>query len=305
MMILVLLRQIAIMALLMAAGVFLVKKRMLSGQGCKELGALLLQIVIPCVIVRSYMIDFSMEKLKELVLSAFLAVLSLLIAMVVGTVVYGQKKGIQNFAASFCNAGFIGIPLTQAVFGTEAVFYVAAYVAFLNLFQWTYGLYIMTGDKNVIKIGRILKNPVFISIGIGLLLFLYPFQIPELVRKTVGYMADMNTPLAMLILGSYLAKTDWKGIFLEKEIYGCVLLRLLVIPILTAGIFWLLPLQNTQIIMVVLIAASTAVGGNIAIFAQQYGADYLLAVKTVCLSTIVSVITTPVFVSVLQFLWHE
>lgn len=304
MMTVVLLRQIAVMALLMAAGVWLVKKKMLSEQGCKELGALLLNVVIPCVILRSYMIDFSVEKLKELALSAALAVFSLVIAMVVGSLVYGTKRGIQNFAASFCNAGFIGIPLTQAVFGSEAVFYVAASVAFLNLFQWTYGLYIMTGDKSVIRIGRILKNPVFLSIGAGILLFLCPVPIPEVFRKTVGYLADMNTPLAMLILGSYLVKTDFKGIVLEKKIYGCVLMRLVIIPLLTMAIFRMLPVKNPQIVMVVLIAASTAVGGNIAIFAQQYDADYLLAVKTVCLSTIASVVTTPLLVGCMQMMWH-
>ena len=302
-MVYILLRQILIMALLMAVGVVLMKKRMLSEQGCRDLGAILLNMVIPCVILKSYMIDFSYEKLRELGVSAVLSLISLVLAMVISWLFFGKRKGIQNFASAFGNAGFIGIPLTQAVFGTEAVFYVAAYVAFLNLFQWTYGLYIMTGDKEVIHIAAVLKNPVFIGIGLGVVMFLLPVSIPGILVKTVGYIADMNTHLAMIILGSYLVKTDLKSIFLSKEIYTCVLLRLLVIPLATLGLFIILPVENMVIIMVVLIAASTSVGGNIAIFAQQYDKDYILSVRTVCLSTILSIVTIPVFFCVVQMVF--
>ena len=299
-MVYILLRQILIMAILMAVGVGLMKKGMLSQQGCRDLGAILLNVVIPCVILKSYMIGFSYEKLRELGESAVLSLLSLVLAMAISWLFFGKRKGIQNFASAFGNAGFIGIPLTQAVFGTEAVFYVAAYVAFLNLFQWTYGLYIMTGDREVIHIAAILKNPVFISIGLGVVMFLLPVSIPGFMVKTVGYIADMNTPLAMIILGSYLVKTDLRSIFLSKEIYMCVLLRLLIIPLATLGVFVILPVDNIVIIMVVLIAASTSVGGNIAIFAQQYNKDYILSVRTVCLSTILSIVTIPAFFCAVQ-----
>ena len=299
-MVYILLRQILIMAFLMAVGVGLMKKGMLSQQGCRDLGAILLNVVIPCVILKSYMIGFSYEKLRELGESAVLSLLSLVLAKAISWLFFGKRKGIQNFASAFGNAGFIGIPLAHAVFGTEAVFYVAAYVAFLNLFQWTYGLYIMTGDREVIHIAAILKNPVFISIGLGVVMFLLPVSIPGFMVKTVGYIADMNTPLAMIILGSYLVKTDLRSIFLSKEIYMCVLLRLLIIPLATLGVFVILPVDNIVIIMVVLIAASTSVGGNIAIFAQQYNKDYILSVRTVCLSTILSIVTIPAFFCAVQ-----
>lgn len=78
--------------------------------------------------------------------------------------VFGQRRRLENFAAAFCNAGFIGIPLVQAVVGQEGVFYIAASVALLNLFQWTYGVYIMTGRKDTISPKAIARNPVVISI---------------------------------------------------------------------------------------------------------------------------------------------
>ena len=216
-MILILFRQIMIIFLLMGVGIILIKRNFLSQQGAKDLGAILINLVIPCVILKSYMIDFSTERLNGLIISAFLSLASLLIGMAVSKIFFGNKKRIENFAASFGNAGFIGIPLTMSVFGQEAVFYVAAYVAFLNLFQWTYGVYVMTGDKSKVSFKNVLKNPVFVSIIIGVVLFVLPISYPLTLTKTVGYIADLNTPLAMIVLGSYLVKLNFKDIFLSDR----------------------------------------------------------------------------------------
>ena len=137
MLISILLRQIAIMALLAAVGVYLSRKGFLSPQGTKDLGAILLRVIIPCVIVKSYITEFSRERLLELALSAGLALIGFILAMVISYLVFGKRRRLENFAASFCNAGFIGIPLAQAIIGEEGVFYIAASVALLNLFQWT------------------------------------------------------------------------------------------------------------------------------------------------------------------------
>ena len=128
MLISILLRQIAIMALLAAVGVYLSRKGFLSPQGTKDLGAILLRVIIPCVIVKSYITEFSRERLLELALSAGLTLIGFILAMVISYLVFGKRRRLENFAASFCNAGFIGIPLAQAIIGEEGVFYIAASV---------------------------------------------------------------------------------------------------------------------------------------------------------------------------------
>lgn len=143
----ILLKQICCMFLDMLVGIYLYKRKHITKQGSKELGAMLLRIVIPCVIIKSYMTDYSAEKAKELCMAFILALLSLILAMVVSYIIYGKKHGVENFSASFSNAGFIGIPLAQAVYGEQAVFYIASYVALLNLFQWTYGVYLLIQDR--------------------------------------------------------------------------------------------------------------------------------------------------------------
>ena len=299
MLILILLRQIAIMALLMAVGIYLSRKGFLSPQGTKDLGAILLRIIIPCVIVKSYITTYSRERLLELALSAGLALVAFILAMGIAYLVYGKRRRIENFAAAFCNAGFIGIPLAQAVIGDEGVFYMAASVALLNLFQWTYGVYIMTDRKDSIRAKTIVKNPVVIAIVVGIALFLSRLPVPGIVTSTLGYIAGMNTPVAMILMGTYMAKLPWRKL-LDKRAYGCVLFRLVIIPAVVLLVFWALPISNQNVALAAYLAAATPVGANICVFAQQYDCDYEFSVVTVCLSTVLSIVTVPLMVSLAQ-----
>ena len=299
MLISILLRQIAIMALLMAVGILLSRRGFLSPQGTKDLGAILLRIIIPCVIVKSYITAYSRERLLELALSAGLALVAFILAMGIAYLVYGKRRRIENFAAAFCNAGFIGIPLAQAVIGDEGVFYMAASVALLNLFQWTYGVYIMTDRKDSIRAKTIVKNPVVIAIVVGIALFLSRMPVPGILTSTLGYIAGMNTPVAMILMGTYMAKLPWRKL-LDKRAYGCVLLRLVVIPAVVLAVFWALPISNQNVALAAYLAAATPVGANICVFAQQYDCDYEFSVVTVCLSTVLSIVTVPLMVSLAQ-----
>ena len=299
MLILILLRQIAIMALLMAVGIYLSRKGFLSPQGTKDLGAILLRIIIPCVIVKSYITTYSRERLLELALSAGLALVAFILAMGIAYLVYGKRRRIENFASAFCNAGFIGIPLAQAVIGDEGVFYMAASVALLNLFQWTYGVYIMTDRRDSISAKTIAKNPVVIAIVIGIALFLSRLPVPGIVTSTLGYIAGMNTPVAMILMGTYMAKLPWRKL-LDKRAYGCVLFRLVIIPAVVLLVFWTLPISNQNVALAAYLAAATPVGANICVFAQQYDCDYEFSVVTVCLSTVLSIVTVPLMVSLAQ-----
>ncbi len=288
----ILLRQIAIMTLLVAVGIYLSKAGFLTAQGTKDLGAILLRVIIPCVIVKSYITEYTPERLRELGLSAGLALIGFVLCMVLSYLVYGKRRRIENFAAAFCNAGFIGIPLAQAVIGDSGVFYVAATVAFLNLFQWTYGVYIMTDRKEAISAKTIVKNPVVIAIVIGVALFLSRLPVPGIVTSVLGHIAGMNTPVAMILLGTYMAKLPLKE-FVDKRAFSCVLMRLIVLPAVILAVFWVLPIHNHDVAMAVYIAAATPVGANICVFAQQYDCDYQLSVVTVCLSTVLSIVTLP------------
>ena len=289
----ILLQQTIIMFALMLLGLLLSRRGMITEQGSRDLSNVLLYAVIPCVILRSYMSKFSTEKLRAMGLSALIAVIAFAASIAVAYLTCGTRHRIENFAVAFGNAGFIGIPLVTAVFGPEAAFYVVSFSTFANLLQWTYGIVIISGKKETMNLKMVFVNPVFISMVIGIALFVLQPTLPTVVTGTIGYIADGNTVLAMIILGYYLSKVQLRGLFADVRLYLFSALRLLVVPAVTILVFLPFPFARGEITLITLIAAATPIASSTAIFAQKFDQDYRRAVSYVCLSTILSVATLP------------
>ena len=297
-MVFLLVKQNFIMLIYLLIGYFLYKKHLVSIQGSGDIGRILLYVIMPVAIVRSYLTDFSPEKLEMLAVSFVLAVLSLTLSIIVSALLFQKKEGIERFGVAFSNAGFIGIPLVQMTLGEEAVFYVSSFVALLNILQWTYGVMVMTGDRSAISVNKIKTNPIVISFLAGILLFFLPVTLPGEIQGIVGTVASMNGPLAMIVLGIYLAQMPLKTLFTDRMAYKCSIVRLIVIPLLTIVIMMLFPAKYAAVKLTILIAAAAPVGSNVAIFAQIFEKDYLTAVKEVCLSTVFSVVSLPVVIGI-------
>ena len=118
-------RQNVIMFLYLFIGYVLYKKKVITAQGSGEIGRLLLHVIMPSAIIKSYIKDYSGEMLAGFLVSFGTAFGALLLAMLVSGLVFRNKSTIRQFGAAFSNAGFIGIPLVQMTLGEEAVFYVA------------------------------------------------------------------------------------------------------------------------------------------------------------------------------------
>ena len=159
--------------------------------------------------------------------------------------------------------------------------------------QWTYGIVIISGKKETMNLRMVFVNPVFISMVIGIALFVLQPTLPTVVTGTIGYIADGNTVLAMIILGYYLSKVQLRGLFADVRLYLFSALRLLVVPAVTILVFLPFPFARGEITLITLIAAATPIASSTAIFAQKFDQDYRRAVSCVCLSTILSVATLP------------
>ena len=281
----ILLQQTIIMFALMLLGLLLSRRGMITEQGSRDLSNVLLYAVIPCVILRSYMSEFSTEKLRAMGLSALIAVIAFAASIAVAYLTCGTRHRIENFAVAFGNAGFIGIPLVTAVFGPEAAFYVVSFSTFANLLQWTYGIVIISGKKETMNLRMVFVNPVFISMVIGIALFVLQPTLPTVVTGTIGYIADGNTVLAMIILGYYLSKVQLRGLFADVRLYLFSALRLLVVPAVTILVFLPFPFARGEITLITLIAAATPIASSTAIFAQKFDQDYRRAVSYGCLAT--------------------
>lgn len=301
-MVILLLKQNFIMLIYLLIGYFLYKKHLVSIQGSGDIGRILLYVIMPVAIVRSYLTDFSVERLEMLAISFVMAVLSLTLSIIVSALNFHKKEGIERFGVAFSNAGFIGIPLVQMTLGDEAVFYVSSFVALLNILQWTYGVLVMTGDRSAISVRKIRTNPIVVSFLAGIILFFLPVSLPGTIQGIVGTVASMNGPLAMIVLGIYLAQMPLKALFTDRMAYKCSIVRLVVIPLLTMVIMMIFPAKYAAVKLTILIAAAAPVGSNVAIFAQIFEKDYLAAVKEVCLSTVFSVVSLPIVIGIANYI---
>lgn len=300
----ILLKQLFLMFIYMISGYILYRKNIVNNHGAENFGKLLLYIVLPATIIKSYNISFAKEKAIGLLISFVLAMFSLIISILVSKIVFKERKNaIESFGAAFSNAGFIGIPLVQIVLGSEAVFYAAAFVSVLNILQWTYGLFILTNDRKVISLKKIVFNPILISFIIGIFIFLLPFNIPKIFIDTLNGISSMNGPLAMIIIGIYLAQVKIKEVFTKIQIYKVSFVRLILIPAITLILLTTLPSQFNMIKFTILILASAPIGSNLAIFAQITDNNYKLAVKQICLSTLLCIITMPLIIGISVYIW--
>lgn len=298
----VILNRLAVMLVYILPGYVLYKKRIITDEGAKELGKLLLYVILPCAIINSNNMDFSVDRAVGLLLSFLAAVVSLGLSIVISRCFFGRKKPIEGFGAAFSNAGFMGIPLVSAVIGSDAVYYAAAFVALLNILQWTYGVFLITEDKSAISLKKIFTNPIIISFVIGVILFILPVKLSAFFSEIFASISQMNAPIAMLTVGIYLAQVSVKDMLTDLMCYKVSSVRLLVIPILTAFVLGILPFGSSELKQTVLILAAAPIGSNVAVYAQLYGCDYKQAVKEIVLSTLLCIFTMPFIIGISEYI---
>ena len=286
-------RQTVVMFLYMSAGYCLFKTEKLTYRGSKDIATLLVWLVIPAVLVNSFCAERSLSRIIELLESAFVTALSLIIAMAVARLIF-RDRPIDNFGAAFSNAGFIGIPLVQAALGDDAVFWIASMVAMMNMLQWSYGVGLLTGEKSAVGLRHLIYNPILVGITIGLILFFTGLgtHLPTVVSEALAGVSSLNAPLAMIVLGSYLAQSDMKKLFTSPALYKLSAVRLILIPAVTLLALHFIP-ARPEILLTVFIGASTPIGANVAVYAQLYDRNYPYACQTVALTTLLSIITLP------------
>ena len=293
-----LISQCLVMFALMGMGLALFRLGFISDTGTKELGAILLNIVFPVVIIRSFWGHFTPENLGALAITFIAATAALVVAMIAARLAF-PHDGVSEFSAAFSNAGFIGIPLVEAALGSEAVFYITCFIAELNVLQWTYGKWRISGSADSIKLASVPTSPMLIGFAIGVALFLLQAPVPEVADNLMGTIANLNSPLAMIILGAYLAKSSPRSLFGTARTWAASLVRLIAVPAATIALLAVMP-AATSIKIAILIAAAAPTGSNVAVFCQQLGEDTRAASNTVCLSTLLSIVTLPAIVGIAE-----
>lgn len=289
--------QVLTLFLLMLVGFLLGKTGRLSTQSVQQLTFLLLYIVTGCVILRSLQVPFDPELSRSLLLTAGLTALLHLLFLLCAQPLFRRRapgtRASLRFGIIYGNIGFMGLPLIDAVLGHEALIFAAVYLAVYSLFYWTHGVVLMGGGANLTP-RKVLLSPGVIAVVVGGIFFLTSFSLPPVLGNTVSFLADLNTPLAMIIIGFQIGVSDLGSIFRRPVLLVASALKLMLLPAL--AILVLLPLRLDPVVFcVMVILSATPPAGSVSLFAQQFGRDTDSAAQFVTLATLLSMLTLPLW----------
>lgn len=298
--------QVAILYIIVAVGAITDKIGVFPEKVGKACTDLLFYIVTPAKIIESFFtLEYSRETalglFKALCCGALLHIVSISIGILVFKRTSKDKAAIFKFAAAFGNCGYMGLPLANAVVGSEGVFYCSAVVIMFQVFNFTYGVYAMTSDKGDFKFDpkKIILNPGVISVIIGMPIFMLSLKLPNIISTPVIQIANLNTPLAMLVFGTFIANANFKTVFKEKGIYLTALAKLILVPVIVISVLRLVGIRG-PLLTTLAITASAPPANNTVMFSAKYGRDTGLASQTVASTSLISVFTMPVLIALSQ-----
>ena len=299
-------KQVAILFVLIGAGAVCRKARLVDEFSVRGMVNVLVTIVTPALIVECFQRPFESSMLAQFAIAFVVAAaMHVFLILLSRLTAHGDENSLPvlRVATVFSNAGFMGIPLEYAILGQRGVFYGIVYVTMFNLFMWTWGLAKMKDEKGRMENGgglslssvlKPLVNPGTVGLLVGLPLFLFSVTLPEIVRTPVKLMSELNTPLAMLVIGYYLAGADFRAVLRSRPAHVAAFIRLVASPLVLVAVFWLLRARLDRSMMLALtIAAAAPVGAMVTMFASKFHRDVDLSVGLVSGTTILSIFTMP------------
>ncbi len=298
---------VGVLYIIVAVGYICDKLGVYTEETARKTVNFLLYFVASCTLINSFIkIEATPDTVGKFFTAFALSVATHVIAILINMLTFRKKSdersAVYKFASIYGNVAFMALPLAQAVLGDEGVLYCAGGAVVFNLFTFTHGVKLMSKEGTKLSIKKILVNPGVIATVIGLPIFLTGFRVPYLVARPVEMLADLNTPVAMLVFGTYLSRTDLKTMLLDKKIYAVAAMKLLVLPLICMGVYYLFGLSGT-LLTAVIITASVPSANNTFMFSSLYGRDAATASKTVALVSFMSIITMPVIIAITQLTW--
>lgn len=306
----ILTNQVFIMFLLLLIGFVLYKIRMISDDTNKQLTKLVMHVVTPALIINTYQMNYDAKETSNMLWGFALSTVSIVLAILVSKIlmIKADKNSLatERFGIIFTNCGFMAIPIMNALFGSIGVFYTNTYITIYNIFVWSYGIMLMTGGaknsekQSLAKRLKPLVTPTMISIVAGLVMYFLQIKLPKPIASATEYVASMNTPLAMIVSGVYIAQSDIMSALKKFRIYYVSLVKCFVLPIAVMAVFHFLPFNETLLTSILIVAACPS-GANTMLFASTYGGDVERGSNIFTLTTLMSIVSLPVVILLAQY----
>ena len=291
-------KQVAVLFILILTGFVSVKAGIIKEGAKKAFTDFLIALVMPAMVINSYMAEFDSEIFRDLIQTFILSTIILLMGILITMLLTLRIKGKRNtpiirFACIFSNAAYMGFPLIQALFGDVGLMYASSFVTMFNILVWTVGYALVSGKVAPKEIAKsIVTTPVLWSVAIGLVIYLCRINIPDLIAEPIELIGDMNTPLSMIVTGMLVAEIKPGKLFKNFDIFRVLLIRMLIIPAAGFLLFGILGVSGMPAKIALLLEACPCAAIT-SVFAVRFNHDEELAAGSVVLSTFLSILTLP------------
>ncbi len=292
--------QVLMIFFLIGFGYFLRKIKIMNDGFTKGATDLIVYVTLPAMVLASMDRDFSKELASNgMMIFLFGALMySVLAALAFIFVklrkINSQDKGVYLYMVIFGNVGYLGYPIAKIAFEDLGVFYAAFFNIWFQILTWTLGVKLMS--KNKIRISRLILNPGLSATLLGVMIFFFSWDIPVVLKGTLETVGSMTVPLAMFIVGAFLADAKLSDFLTRVDLYLASILKLVLGPVVVALILYKIDLPLI-IKSIPIIMSGMPSGVNTAIFAKMFDRDYKLASQGVVLSTALSLITLPILMT--------
>ncbi|HJD47082.1 MAG TPA: AEC family transporter [Candidatus Mediterraneibacter norfolkensis] len=276
------------------------KIKLVDQNGNRSVSNLLLMVVNPLLILTVYQdTDYDPDMVRGLLLAFIAAFIAHILGIIISTALIRPSSGpdcsIERFNSMYSNCGFIGIPLINSVLGGSGVFYITAYMVVFNLFSWTHGIILMEKKCSLKNLKEGILSPMFIATITAVILFFLRIRIPSVVLDSMNYVADMNTPLAMMVAGFSVAQADLGKMIRNPRIYFVSFIKLILLPVLMIGVLKLMALPS-EVATTVLVGTACPAATTGTIMAIRYQQNYTYSSEIFAMTTVLSVIAIPAVV---------
>lgn len=301
-----LMEQIIQLFLMIFMGFLIVKAKLLNSEDSKILSIIVLYLIIPCVIINAFQVDYTPQTVKGLLIalagSVMTQVILLIIVSILGRVFHLNEVEVASIYYS--NSGNLIVPIVMFILGKEWVLYGCVFMSVQLVFIWTHCKKIISRES-VYDWRKIVLNINMISIAIGIVLFLTRIHLPEDINSTLSAVGGMIGPASMIVTGMLFAGMDFKQIFASKRVYFVTFLRLIVVPAIALVLIkfsYLASLSSNgpKIMLIVFLAIITPSASTVTQMCQVYENDSQYASAINVVTTLLAIITMPLMVMLFQ-----
>lgn len=285
------------MFLLVAVGFLIRKRGIIHTAARKDMVDFCIYVTLPFNIFHAFQMKWDQSMLMSfaeiLLLSAGYNVIAVLMSVVLYRKDDAEKRKPLRYGTIVSNGGFLGNPVIEGIYGTEGLFYGSVFMLPVRMVMWTVGTACFMKENQGSLLKKILTHPCIVAIYLGIIVMISGISFPVFVDSTITGISNCNTPLSMMLVGMMLAEMNPKGLIDKTMVwYTCV--RLLVIPAIVFALTAPLPisplLRGVTVIMAGMPAPVTT-----ALLSSKYGGDERYATGMIFLTTILSMVTLPLW----------